>query len=475
MPGKLSINQLAALGGAAEFDAVVCVGRPNHVYRREFYTRLDAVFDRGWLSNGGPCVSELESRIADMLEVRQCVVVANATLGLQLMAKAAGLSGEVIMPAFTFAATAQAMDWIGLKPVFCDVDPDTHNLDPKLVAECITPRTSAILGVHLWGGSCDVAALDDLADRHRLSLLFDAAHAFGCSRKGLPIGGNGLAEVFSFHATKFFSACEGGAVCTNDEELASRMRNMINFGFALPEQLVSCGTNAKMSELSAAMALTNLDHFADILECNRRNFAAYSAGLAGIPGLTLIRPADGQQRNNQYIVVRVDETVAGLSRDQLLEFLSAENVGAKRYFYPGLHRQPPFMTAGTPAAHCPVTDLLSHQVMQLPTGTSVTPDDIGRICGLIRLMCAQAGEIRRRLTARVSESVERTVPGGRALGSRMLSGVRRRANRASRPSATTAEPSPIFELQLPGVPLTESPVSQAHAEGLGPNSASGAT
>ncbi|HEX4150395.1 MAG TPA: DegT/DnrJ/EryC1/StrS family aminotransferase, partial [Pirellulales bacterium] len=274
MPGKHSVQQLAKFGGTPEFAMTLRVGRPNKIDRRGFYARLDGVFDRNWLSNGGPCVNELECRIASLLEVRHCIVVSNATVGLQIMAKAAGLAGEVILPAFTFAATAQAMTWIGLKPVFCDVDERTHNLDPARVAERITPRTSAILGVHLWGRGCDVAALDMLADHHRLALLFDAAHAFGCAQSGRMLGGNGLAEVFSFHATKFFSACEGGAICTNDPELADTMRSMVNFGFTRPDRLAECGTNAKMSELSAAMALTNLDHLDEIVDVNRRNYTA---------------------------------------------------------------------------------------------------------------------------------------------------------------------------------------------------------
>jgi dTDP-4-amino-4,6-dideoxygalactose transaminase len=399
MPGKQAVEQLAKFGGPAQFAAALCVGRPNVIDRREFYARLDGVFDRNWLSNGGPCVAELESRLAALLQVEQCIAVANATVGLQLVAKAAGLSGEVIMPAFTFAATAQAMTWIGLKPVFCDVDPHTHNLDPARVAECITPRTSAILGVHLWGRGCDVAALDALASRHRLALLFDAAHAFGCSQHGRMIGGNGLAEVFSFHATKFFSACEGGAICTNDAKLAASIRAMANFGFTGLDAVNACGTNAKMSELSAAMALTNLPHLDEIVQVNRRNHDAYAASLAGIPGLTLAPRAAGQQCNDQYVVVAVDAAEAGLSRDDLLELLAAENVLGKRYFHPGLHRQPA-LAAGEGQQPClPVTDLLSSRLMQLPTGTSVSLDDIRRIGALVRLMLAHGDEIRRRLHA----------------------------------------------------------------------------
>ena len=179
----------------------------------------------------------------------------NATVALEIAIRAMGMSGEVIVPSFTFVATAHALQWQEITPVFCDIDPRTHNLDPNRIEEMITPRTTGIIGVHVWGRPCAVDALAEIAQRRHLKLLFDAAHAFGCSYQGQMIGNFGDAEVFSFHATKFFNTFEGGAVVTNDDELAAKMRLMKNFGFHGYDNVIYVGTNGKMSEVSAAMGL----------------------------------------------------------------------------------------------------------------------------------------------------------------------------------------------------------------------------
>jgi dTDP-4-amino-4,6-dideoxygalactose transaminase len=180
-------------------------------------------------------------------------------LALEIAVRAAGLSGEVIVPSFTFIATAHALQWQHITPVFCDIDPRTHNIDPVAVEALITPRTTGIVGVHIWGRGCDVTKLTDVARRHKLRLLFDAAHAFGCSYEGTAIGNFGDAEVFSFHSTKWLNSFEGGAVVTNDDDLAGKVRLMGQFGFADYDRVDSIGTNAKMSEVAAAMALTSIE------------------------------------------------------------------------------------------------------------------------------------------------------------------------------------------------------------------------
>src|SRR5205823_3737043 len=203
--------------------------------------RFDDMLDRGWLSNEGPFVQEFEKRIEQMLGVRHCIAMCNATVGLEIAIRAAGLTGEVIVPSFTFVATAHALQWQQITPVFCDIDPKSYTLDPARIEELITPRATGLIGVHLWGRPCDVEALTDIARRYRLKLLFDAAHSFACTHQGRMIGNFGEAEVFSFHATKFVNAFEGGAVVTNNDDLAARIRLMKNFGFAGYDDVVYVG------------------------------------------------------------------------------------------------------------------------------------------------------------------------------------------------------------------------------------------
>jgi len=210
---KKSINDLALFGGEPLFKDPLYVGRPNICNREALFRRLNEATDRLWLTNDGPLLLEMEAKFAEFLEVKHCIAVANATLGLQLLAHALELKGEVIMPSFTFIGTARAMEWQGLQPRFCDVLDSRHSLDPDAVRKAITPNVSAILGVHLWGMPCEIDELQAIADEHGIPLIFDAAHAIGSVYKGKKIGGFGRAEVFSLHATKAINALEGGLVC----------------------------------------------------------------------------------------------------------------------------------------------------------------------------------------------------------------------------------------------------------------------
>lgn len=281
--------------------------------------------------------------------------------------------------------------------MFCDVDPQTHLLDPARVEAMITPRTSGIVGVHLWGQPCNVDALAEIAQRRGLRLLYDAAHAFACSRDQRMIGNFGDAEVFSFHATKFFNTFEGGAVATNDDDLAQRIRLMQNFGFTGLDTVVYIGVNGKMSEVSAAMGLTGLEGLDTFVAANRRNYDSYAAALAGVPGLRMLRYDRQEHQNYQYIVLEVDEA-AGISRDVLVRVLHAENVRARRYFYPGVHRMEPYRSYFPHAGLLlPVTERLAGQVLVLPTGTAVSPDDIAQIAQLIAFAVANGPAISREL------------------------------------------------------------------------------
>ncbi len=378
-----SRRDLAINGAPPAFAEPLHVGRPNIGDKQKFLEQVGAMLDRGWLTNNGPLVQELERRIAEYLGVRHCVAMCNGTIALEIAIRALGLTGEVIVPSYTFIATAHALYWQGITPVFADIDPQTHNLDPDAVRRMITPRTSGIIGVHLWGRAAPVEALQAIADEHGLQLVFDAAHAFGCSHKGRMIGNFGRAEVLSFHATKFFNTLEGGAVVTNDDDLAEAMRLMRNFGFAGYDNVIHPGTNGKMTEVCAAMGLVNLDHLDDVVTVNRRNHATYAEGLAGVPGARLLGYDEREHNNHQYVVLEIGDDCP-VDRDAIVVALHAENVLARKYFWPGCHRMKPYCDLN-PHARLMLHDSesVSSKVIVLPTGTSISQATISDICLLI--------------------------------------------------------------------------------------------
>jgi dTDP-4-amino-4,6-dideoxygalactose transaminase len=394
-PNLLPPNaKLALLGGEPAFAHKIHVGRPNIGDRARLLERMNTILDTHWLSNGGPFVEEFEQRIAQMVGVKHCIAMCNATVALEIAIRALELKGEVIIPSFTFIATAHALQWQEITPVFCDVSQATHNIDCERIESLITPRTTALLPVHLWGRPCEIDQLEAIAAKYNLKLLFDAAHAFGCRYRGKCVGGFGDAEVFSFHATKFVNAGEGGAVVTNDDALAARIRLMKNFGFSNYDRVIYIGTNGKMNELCAAMGLTNLESLEGFVVTNRTNFEAYEQYLQDIPGISLLKYHEENAPNYQYIVTEVDARETGLSRDDLLAVLHAENVLARRYFYPGVHRMEPYRSNPFYAdVRLRDTEALASRVLDLPTGTGVTVTEIRTICQLIRSALEHRTEI----------------------------------------------------------------------------------
>ena len=336
-----SASDLAINGAAPAFAEPLHVGRPNIGDRDAFLRAVGEIVDRRWLTNNGPVVQEFERRIAERLGVRHCVAMCNGTIALEIAIRALGLHGEVIVPSWTFIATAHALWWQGITPVFADIDPATHNLDPAAVRCMITPRTSGIIGVHVWGRSAPIDELQTIADEHGLKLLFDAAHAFGSTYHGQSIGRFGACEVLSFHATKAFNTMEGGAVVTNDDELAEAMRLMRNFGFKGYDNVIHPGTNGKMIEVCAAMGMVNLDGFEDVVAKNRACHEAYGDALDGIPGVRMLRFDPAERNSYHYVVIEVDPD-SGHDRDRIIAALHAENILARKYFWPGCHRMQPY-------------------------------------------------------------------------------------------------------------------------------------
>jgi dTDP-4-amino-4,6-dideoxygalactose transaminase len=388
--------KLAVLGAPPAFDQPLHVGSPNIPDPEAVLTRIRGVLERRWLTNNGPCVIELEKRIAAIHKVEQCVAMCNGTLALEAAIRALGMTGEVIIPSYTFIATAHALSWQGITPVFADVDRATHTLDPSDVERRITEHTTGIIGVHLWGQPAATEALSSLAQRKGLRLLFDAAHAFGASHEGKMVGGFGDAEIFSFHATKFFNTFEGGAVVTNDAALADNLRFIRNFGFAGLDNVIRIGTNAKMPEVCAAMGLASLETLPHIVEVNRSNYLLYRELLSPIPGLDVFEHSASERRNFQYVIVTTHPELAGLTRDELVVVLRRENVLARRYFAPGAHRMAAYReTHGT--LDLPNTDWLSENVFCLPTGSGVSQSAVRRICEILDVAVRNASTVRRAL------------------------------------------------------------------------------
>jgi len=399
---KQHLNQLAIFGGPPLFATPLVVGQPDLSAPDRMLQRIQDVLNSGWITNNGPLVQQFEHEICRITGANHCVAVCNGTMALQIMAKAGGLTGEVIMPAFTFIATAHAMEWIGLKPVFADVDPATHTLDKESVRNCVTSDTSAILGVHLWGNPCDVDGLQKVADEFNLKLLFDACHAFGSRDRGRAIGTLGDAAAFSFHATKFVHSLEGGAILTQSAELADQMRLMRNFGITGLDSIESAGINGKLNDVAAAVGLTSLEFTAERIQHNRTLQLTYQSQLANCPGLRMLENTADNGGNGQYAVVLVDETEFGLSRDTLLQILRAEGVFARSYFVPGCHRAVPYASS---EAHCPVplttTNSILESVLQLPVGPMVSLRTVGRIAGCLHWIQQHTSLIQQRLSTGV--------------------------------------------------------------------------
>ena len=390
-----SIDTLAILNGVPKFAEPLHVGRPNLGNRQTLLTRIDEMLERRWLTNDGPFVREFERRICELIDVQHCVTMCNATVALEIAIRALELRGEVIVPSYTFVATAHALQWQEITPVFADIHPQTYNIDPECIERLITPRTTGIIGVHVWGRPCDTDAIESIGHRHKLKVMYDAAHALACSRRGRVVGGFGACEVLSFHATKFLNSFEGGAIVTNDEALAQKVRLMRNFGFSGYDRVIYLGTNGKMAEVCAAMGVTSIESLDQIVATNRRNYERYCAGLRALAGLSLIEYDVSERNNYQYVVVDVDPAGCRLDRDELISVLHAENVLARKYFWPGCHRMQPYR-ALQPSAHLwlPETERISSRTMLLPTGQSVTAEAIDTICGVIRDAVSQSAAVK---------------------------------------------------------------------------------
>lgn len=370
--------------------------KPRHIATEVFFEKAREIFDLAWFTNAGPKVIELENEIAKAHDVAHCIAVCNATIGLQMVLSGLDITGEVITTPFTFVATAHAIKWEQLSPVFCDINPNTLTLDPAKIRENITPKTSAILGVHVFGQPCDVDAIKEIAEEFKLKVIYDAAHCFMTSHRGKMIGGLGDAEVLSFHATKIFQTFEGGAILTNNSKLAAKLRLLKNFGFTGMDRVGHLGINAKMNEVSAAYGLSLLPYMPETIARCKTVQLKYRALLSGLKGVTFFETGPDVNNNGQYVVTFINADDFGLSRDQLWAYLWSKGVETRRYFYPGAHMCEPYRS------HTPwfksllsVTNKTCSSVLCLPSYFDLGDEDIESVSSLIREASEKREEIAR--------------------------------------------------------------------------------
>lgn len=369
------------------FREPIYVTKPLLPDLNEFIERICKIWDTKWLTNAGQQHNTLEERLREALGVPYLSLFNNGTVALMVACKSLGISGEVITTPFTFAATTHVLNWSGLKPVFCDINSESMTLDASKIEAAITPETSAIMAVHVYGIPCEVVKIQEIADKYKLKVIYDAAHAFQTEINGVGIGKFGDITMYSFHATKLFHTAEGGALAFGTKELKTEADLLKNFGIKNEEAVLMPGINGKMNEIQAALGHAILD----IIEKERKKrkaiFEAYSSCLKDVSGIRLMKMNDNVRNSYQYFVIRIDEDEFGRSRDYVYENLKKYNVFARKYFYPlcsnyDCYRHLP----SADPDNLPVANKISKEVLSLPFYGELTTDDIEDICKIIRDM-----------------------------------------------------------------------------------------
>lgn len=355
----------------------------------EYVEEIAPLWDSHWLTNMGVKHKKLESELKERLGVGNLALFTNGHNALECILEAMALpvNGEVITTPFTFASTTHAIVRKGLTPVFADVAPGSLTLDPESIEKLVTPRTCAIVPVHVYGNLCDVNAIQQIADKHELKVIYDAAHAFGVERESLDgqwrsVAAFGDAAMFSFHATKVFNTIEGGAVCFRDEDLYPLLNQWKNFGITGPEDVEYVGGNAKMNEFCAAMGLCNLRHLDGEIEKRKAVAERYWERLEDTPGVTVFRPGKGVRHNYAYLPVLFDPEDFGATRDDVFDALDKEGVGARKYFYPLVSDFACYRSVYS-SDRTPVAKRAASQVLTLPMYADLALADVDRICNVV--------------------------------------------------------------------------------------------
>ncbi len=354
----------------------------------EYCNEIQDLWDSRWLTNMGEKHEALRAELERYLGVDHVELLVNGHMAIELSLQALDLHGEVITTPFTFASTTHAIVRSGLTPVFCDVDPVTFTMDPSKIEPLLTERTCALLPVHVYGNVCQVEAIEEIARRYNLKVIYDAAHAFGVRYHGRGIGAFGDVSCFSFHATKVFHTIEGGAACFRDETFGKKLSLIRNFGISGPEEVEGAGANAKLNEFCAAMGLCNLRHAADERKKRGRIVARYRDRLEGTAGLRLGPAQEDVEPNYSYFPVIVDEKRFGTGRDAVFSALAKKDIRARKYFYP-LTNTFPYVRGGN-SGSTPVARWLSERVLTLPLYADMRREEVDAVCDAV-LSCRMGG------------------------------------------------------------------------------------
>ena len=346
----------------------------------EFQPYLEQIWESKWLTNNGQFHQQLEQELADYLGVKHVCLFSNGTLALMTALQALRITGEVITTPYSFVATTHSLWWNNIKPVFVDIEPETLNLDPEKIEAAITPHTTAIMPVHVYGNPCDMEAIKDIADTYNLRVIYDAAHAFGVTVNGEPVLNYGDMSVLSFHATKVFNTFEGGAIICHSEKMKRHIDDLKNFGFRGETRVVAPGINAKMNELQAAFGLLQLRHVDEAIARRKTIAETYRQQLAGIQGIRFLDDLPGVKHAYPYFPIFINEQAYGKSRDELYEALKANNIYGRRYFYPLISNFPTYKGLNSAGPdNLPVANEVAEQVICLPIYPDLEQSEVERI------------------------------------------------------------------------------------------------
>lgn len=390
------MRQLAMLGAKPRVPEKIYVTKPVIPEEKEFLPYLRKIFKTRWLTNEGNFVKEFESTLRGFFKMKYCPVFCNGTMALDLASRVLGLKGEVITTPFTFAATPHVLSWNNIKPVFCDIDPDTYNINPEAIESLVTSKTSAILPVHVFGNPCAVDKIDKIAKEKGLKVLYDAAHAFGVSINGKSIASYGNASIFSFHATKLFNTLEGGAVACDNIDIDRRLRDMRNFGIRSEEEVVSPGINAKMNEIQAVFGLLNIKKLAKGIEKRKVIYNRYITSLGSIPGLRFQKIVTaGTEYNYAYFTIQVIDEDFGLNRDEVYLAMRKEGIMARKYFWPLCSNYSCYRGLESSKKELlPKANLVSGRIISLPLFEELSYEEQDRIIETILLLQKNADKVR---------------------------------------------------------------------------------
>lgn len=352
---------------------------------KEFEKYLEDIWNRKWLTNNGYYHQELEKALAEYLGVPYLSLFTNGTLPLITALQAMRITGEVITTPYSFTATTHSIWWNNLKPVFVDVEEETGNIDPEKIEAAITPQTTAIMPVHVYGTPCNTKRIQEIADIYGLKVIYDAAHAFGVNVAGKTILEAGDMSTLSFHATKVYNTVEGGALVCHDEATKKRIDYLKNFGFADEVTVVAPGINSKMDEIRSAYGLLNLKQVDSAIERRKHVAQMYKAALKDVPGIRYLNDIEGVRHNYSYFPIFITENEFGMSRDTLYAKLKENKILGRRYFYPLISNFPVYrgLESAQPK-NLPVATKLAEQVLCLPMYADLTDDDVERVIKLIK-------------------------------------------------------------------------------------------